>query len=63
MIMGGLAQATQQEFGNENHGPQPFARPAWDANKSAMLDGITDDLWQEIQIAAARLAKKLAKGK
>jgi len=61
--MGGLAQATQQEFGNEHHGPQPFARPAWDATKGAMLDGIADDLWTEINKAAARLAKKAAKGK
>jgi HK97 gp10 family phage protein len=61
--VGGLPQATQQEFGNEMHGPQPFARPAWDAHKMAMLDGIKDDLWSEISKAAARLARKAARGK
>lgn len=55
---GGLAQATQQEFGNENHGPQPAMRPAWDATKNGVLDGIADDLRDEIMKAAKRLAKK-----
>jgi len=58
---GGLAQATQQEFGNENHGPQPAMRPAWDATKGAMLDGIKDDLWDEIKKSADRFAKRAAK--
>jgi len=29
----------------------------------AMLDGIKDDLWSEISKAAARLARKAARGK
>ena len=53
--------AHNQEFGNINHGPQPFARPGWDATKDAVLDGIKDDLWSEIAKSAARLAKKQAK--
>jgi HK97 gp10 family phage protein len=51
----------QQEFGNENHGPQPFLRPAWDANKDAALRTIGDDLGSEIEKAAARLARKAAR--
>lgn len=61
--MGGLAQATQQEFGNERHPPQPFTRPAWDQNKTALLEGLKADLWTEIEKAAARMAKKAAKGR
>lgn len=58
---GGLAQATQQEFGNENHGPQPFMRPAWDGNKDRALEIIKSDLGEEIMKAAKRLAKKQAR--
>lgn len=53
--------AHQQEFGNVNHGPQSFARPAWDANKTQMLEGIKDDLWKEIEKSAQRFAKRQAK--
>ena len=54
-------QGTQQEFGNQNHGPQPFMRPAWDGGKDALLEGIADDFWTEISKAAARQAKKAAR--
>lgn len=54
-------QGTQQEFGNKNHPPQPFMRPAWDGGKDALLEGIADDLWTEISKAAARQAKKAAR--
>jgi HK97 gp10 family phage protein len=55
-------QALMQEFGTRHHGPQPFIRPSWDAEKDRVLEGLKDDLWTEIQKAAARLAKKRAKG-
>lgn len=58
---GGLAQATQQEFGNERHGPQPFMRPAWDGNKDRALEIIKTDLGDEIMKAAKRLARKAAR--
>lgn len=54
-------QGSQQEFGNVNHPPQPFMRPAWDAGKHDLLNGITDDFWDEINKAAARQAKKTAR--
>jgi hypothetical protein len=54
-------QGTQQEFGNQNHGPQPFMRPAWDGGKDALFQGIKEDLWTEISRAAARKAKKAAR--
>jgi HK97 gp10 family phage protein len=39
----------------------PFMRPAWDATKMGILDGIKEDLANEIEKAAARLAKKANK--
>lgn len=60
---GGLAQATQAEFGNAHQQAQPYMRPAWDANKDAALDVIKTELRTEIIKAAKRLAKKAAKGR
>lgn len=54
-------QGTQQEFGNKNHPPQPFMRPAWDGGQDALLEGIKEDFWAEIEKAAARQAKKAAR--
>ena len=54
-------QAHLQEFGTAHHAPQPFARPAWDGGKDALLEGIADDFWTEIEKAAARQAKKAAR--
>lgn len=53
--------ATQQEFGNENHPPQPFVRPAWDEGAAALLEGIGDDIGDEIGKAVTRIAKKQAR--
>lgn len=54
----------QQEFGTgPGHKAQPFARPAWDAQKNNVLHIITHRLWSAIEQAAARAAKKAAKGK
>lgn len=58
---GGLPQAITQEFGTVNHGPQPFLRPAYDANKDRMLETIKRDLGDEIQKAAVRQARKAAR--
>lgn len=53
--------AITQEFGTDDNPAQPFARPAWDAGKMPMLNGIKEDLWTEIQKSAARLARKKAR--
>ena len=58
---GPLPQAHLEEFGSVNNDPQPMLRPAWDEGQAALLEGISDDLWKEIDKAASRLAKKLAK--
>ena len=54
-------QAHLQEFGTKDMPPQPFMRPAWDGGKEALLEGIKEDLWAEIEKAVGRLAKKAAK--
>lgn len=51
-----------QEFGTRFHGPHPFVRPAWDKHQTALLSGIGEDLWKELEKAAKRRAKRLAKG-
>jgi len=53
--------AWNQEFGNVNHGPQSFARPAWDGKQREVLEIIKTETWKEIEKAAARLARKNAR--
>lgn len=55
--------AIQTEFGNEHQAPEPHLRPAWDTGKDKALADIKAGLWAGIQKAAARLARKAAKGK
>lgn len=53
-----------QEFGSgPGHHAQPFMRPAWDQNKDQALETIANLTWIEIEKAAARLAKKAARGR
>ena len=47
-----------QEFGTVHHGPQPFARPAWDENHLRSLSTIKSDLAEEIEKARKRIARK-----
>lgn len=54
-------QAITQEFGTFKEPPQPFMRPAWDAERENALGIIRDSLWAEIEKAAARHARKLAR--
>lgn len=58
---GALPQAHMEEFGGAHNDPHPFMRPAWDAEKQGVLDGLKADLWAEIEKAAARLARKAAR--
>ena len=51
-----------QEFGTFKDTAQPWFRPAWEANKTVALKIIGDELKIEIEKAAKRYAKKLAKG-
>lgn len=54
-------QATQQEFGNENHGPQPYVRPGWDEEKMPTLGRVAQSLGGEIDKARARAQRKALK--
>lgn len=61
---GPVPQAHLQEFGTVNHPPQSFARAGWDETKNGVLDGIADDLRDEIEKSAKRIAarQKRARG-
>jgi len=63
MFMGpsSSSKSIVQEFGSIYQSPQPYMRPAWDGGSMKMLDSIKDDLWAELEKAAARLARKAAK--
>lgn len=58
--------AVTQEFGTEDHPPQPFARPAWAESQDAVLQRVGDVLMVEVdnrvKRARAKAAKLAAKG-
>lgn len=58
---GNVPHAHLQEFGAAHHGPQPFARPAYDAWKGTAVPNIATDLAAEIDKAAKRLQRKAAR--
>lgn len=58
---GALPQAHMMEFGTADIASRPFLRPAWDAGRKDIEDGLKDVLWKEIEKAAKRLARKAAK--
>lgn len=57
------AAGVQTEFGNAHQSAQPHARPAWESTRSQVLGLVGKQLFTEIEKAAARLAKKAAKGR
>lgn len=58
---GPLPQAHLIEYGSSKMTPRPFARPAWDSEKTNILKGLLQDMKEEIDKAAARAARKAAK--
>lgn len=50
----------QQEFGNVNHGPQAFMRPAWDQTQKPLIDHVAKNAWPEVERTALRAAKRKA---
>jgi HK97 gp10 family phage protein len=54
--------AWNQEFGNINHGAQPFARPAWDQEAKPTLERLKPLLWSEIEKSLSRAARRAARG-
>ena len=64
VIGGGVPpQAFQQEFGNEHHGPQPYARPTWDREQQPTLERVKESLRTEIEKASQRAKRKAMKAK
>jgi HK97 gp10 family phage protein len=57
----GRLRGQLQEFGTYKEPAQPFMRPAWDAEAGNTLETIKTDLWDEIESAAARVARKAAR--
>lgn len=55
---GGLVQAITEEFGTNDQAAHPAARPAWEATKMQMAEGIADDLALEIDKAAKRVRRR-----
>lgn len=53
--------AVQQEFGNENHAPQPFLRPAWDQDKGPLVDRLGKELAVEVEKSVKRARAKAAR--
>ena len=58
---GALVQAITEEFGTAHNPAHPTMRPAWDKHKQTALDSIVADLWDEIEKAAQRQARKSAR--
>jgi HK97 gp10 family phage protein len=50
------------EFGTHNTTPQPFMRPAWDSEGQKTLERLSEILWNELDKAAKRAARKAARG-
>ena len=55
---GPSAKSIQTEFGNAHQAAEPHLRPAFDGNVQRVLNGIKNDLAEQIEKARARLAKK-----
>jgi HK97 gp10 family phage protein len=60
---GKIAYAHLKEFGSSQMKADPYARPAWDANKGEALNTIKTDMWNEIKKAAERAARKALRKK
>jgi HK97 gp10 family phage protein len=54
-------RGVMQEFGTQNHAPQPFMRPAFDNNVWKAIGTIKEILSEEIMKAARRVARKAAR--
>lgn len=53
--------ASFDEFGREGQAAQPYMRPAFESKKQEAVDRLGEDLRQQIEISATRLAKRTAR--
>lgn len=58
---GSLYYASFREFGTAELPAHPYMRPAWDSQREEVLVQIGRDLGQEVENAAARIARKAAR--
>lgn len=58
---GPLPQAHLEEFGSIHNAPRPFARPAWDSDRTEMLDRLREELWAEISKSVKRAEARAAR--
>lgn len=56
-INGGVFAGTQ----NPGTAARPFMRPAWEQDKHAMLDRLSDELWSELEKSVKRAERKAAR--
>lgn len=49
------------EFGTSKMAARPLMRPAWDQDKHAMLERLSDELWAELEKSIRRAEKRAAK--
>lgn len=59
---GPVPQAIQQEFGNKNHPPQPFLRPAFDGDAGPLIDRLGAEMAVEVEKAVKRARAKALRG-
>lgn len=59
---GQLPQAITEEFGTFAEAGHPFMRPAFDAEAQPAIETAGDLLWNEVEAAVARKARKAARG-
>lgn len=55
-----IPASVQQEFGNQNHDPQPYARPAYDKEAQPTVDRLLITIKDEIDKATARAQRRAA---
>jgi HK97 gp10 family phage protein len=55
-------KAIAQEYGTSRHPPQPYMRPAFDAQVQPTLDRLKKELWFEVSLSVERAARKAARG-
>lgn len=58
---GPIREAVVQEFGTVHMAAHPYMRPAWNGRENATLKFIGEQMWIEIDKAAARAARKAAR--
>jgi HK97 gp10 family phage protein len=58
---GALFYAAHQEFGTVLYPGQPYMRPGWESTKGLVLNLVTEGLKTEVDKAAARAARKVAR--